>query len=86
MLSLFDWLSGEELYCENCLWYYKTENICTHRKKKKDSPLFDNVCFCEYRFDLKLNRDFDIDMIKFVEKNFPEMIRYDFYANKYIQG
>lgn len=87
MLKRFFNLNNDnENFCKECLWYYKSENMCLHMKKDNDSPLFHNKYFCEYLFDLKLNRDYDKQSVEYFEKEIPNMVHIDDYGNKYVQG
>jgi len=79
-----DYYNLNKYFCDDCLWYFSGEDMCGHYKERKNPSEVNSLRFCDVRFDLKLDRDYDNVVVEFCKRCLPDMVCVDDYGNEYI--
>lgn len=79
-----DYYNLGKYFCDDCLWYCRDVDMCGHYREKGNPSEVNSLRFCEVRFDVRLDRDYDGVVVDFCRRYFPDMICVDDYGDEYI--
>lgn len=77
-------LTNNEGYCSNCLWLLPEKEMCVHYKHPQNITDMAENNSCDWKFDLILGRDYDIEVVQWYKQNIPKLVKIDEKGKEFI--